>query len=66
VTWKQAVTNSYSLLYLINIIKRREVEVLPVFISQLLATEALSGRVRIVRLKTPVEINAKGFSAYKI
>jgi hypothetical protein len=58
--------SSYSLLYPISTSKRGEARVLPVFVSQLLVTEALSGGGRIAALKTPEGVEERGFSAYGI
>ncbi|KAK0644335.1 hypothetical protein B0T16DRAFT_448017 [Cercophora newfieldiana] len=58
--------SSYSLLYPIDTSKRGEARVLPVFVSQLLVTETLSGGARIAALKTPAGVDEKGFSAYGV
>jgi len=58
--------SSYSLLYPINSTKRGEARVLPVFVSQLLVTEALSGGGRIAALKTPDGLVERHFSAYAV
>ncbi|KAK4196684.1 hypothetical protein QBC40DRAFT_286907 [Triangularia verruculosa] len=58
--------SSYSLLYPINSTKRGEARVLPVFVSQLLVVEALSGGGRIAALKTPQGVAEREFSAYAI
>jgi len=58
--------SSYSLLYPINSTKRGEARVLPVFVSQLLVTEALSGGVGIAEIKTPEGIPKQEFSAFGI
>ncbi|KAK4185620.1 family 79 putative glycoside hydrolase [Podospora australis] len=58
--------SSYSLLYPINSTKRGEARVLPVFVSQLLVAEALSGGGRIASLKTPQGLRERSFSAYGI
>jgi hypothetical protein len=58
--------SSYSLLYPIDSSKRGEARVLPVFVSQLLVTEALNGGGRIASLKTPKGLGEQGFSAYAI
>lgn len=58
--------SSYSLLYPIDSSKRGEARVLPVFVSQLLVTEALSGGGRIAALKTPEGVGERGFSAYAV
>ncbi len=58
--------SSYSLLYPINSTKRGEARVLPVFVSQLLVTEALSGGGRIAALKTPAGLVERSFSAYAV
>ncbi|KAK1752311.1 hypothetical protein QBC47DRAFT_306823 [Echria macrotheca] len=58
--------SSYSLLYPVNSSKRGEARVLPVFVSQLLVTEALAGGVSIAALKTPDGAKTNEFSAYGI
>ncbi|PSN73925.1 hypothetical protein BS50DRAFT_538843 [Corynespora cassiicola Philippines] len=57
---------SYSLLYPTNSTKRGEARVLPVFVSQLLITEALSNAGRIAHLPTPEGVDEDRFSAYAI
>ncbi|KAK4109048.1 glycoside hydrolase family 79 protein [Canariomyces notabilis] len=62
--------SSYSLLYPIDSSKRGPARVLPVFVSQLLVTEALleggSERKRIAALPTPQGLAQSEFSAYAI
>jgi hypothetical protein len=58
--------SSYSMLYPVNSTKRGEARVLPVFVSQLLVTEALGGGARIAGLKTPEGLNESEFSSYGI
>jgi hypothetical protein len=58
--------SSYSLLYPVNSTKRGEARVLPVFVSQLLVAEALSGGSRIAALSTPEGVERTGFSSYAI
>ena len=58
--------SSYSLLYPIDSSKRGEARVLPVFVSQLLVTEALSGGGRIAGLRTPAGLREREFSSYVV
>jgi hypothetical protein len=58
--------SSYALLYPVDSSKRGAARVLPVFVSQLLVTEALSGGARIAALETPEGLAVRGFSAYGI
>jgi hypothetical protein len=58
--------SSYSLLYPINSTKRGEARVLPVFVSQLLVTEALADGGRIASLRGPEGVEGRGFSAYAV
>ncbi|GAB1319407.1 hypothetical protein MFIFM68171_09617 [Madurella fahalii] len=58
--------SSYSLLYPVDSSKRGPARVLPVFVSQLLVAEALSGGARIAALATPEGLRQSEFSAYAI